>query len=773
MLPNTTNMITGALKGMSNIQFSNSDMSNQQGGEISPPRISIYGSKPYENNFMIDGMTITNTFNPSGLTDRGNQNDLTVGGGDQDIFYDTNLVERIDVYTNNVPARFGNFNGGVVDATLRDPRKDKWRFRVSGNTTDSKWYSIGDVDKDSETADAQPVYSIYKFSGTAEGPINDTVSMLMGYTNVYSIIPLTMRNSLGEYSVKDQRRMSENFFVKTLIEPSDDLRFTVDMTYAPYEEYRWREYWVNSEYTTDNETIRLAGTMKYSASLGDVETKLSLMNSGYSYHATSNSIYQETGLDDDTLYSGGYGDRETNKTDVNSTISFTSHDFKAGWLNWNFETGVNIAFSSLGIEAENALVDVKVYNDGDDAGYRYTEAIYNDVDSYDALTTLGYYFQTQLKVDRFTFTPGFRIDTDDFTGNVDIAPRLKLEVDTFDNKMLNFMVGYNRYYGTALREYAFDRTRSAYFYNWEYDENDNVYSTEGGNKVNSVTKIDLDGLETPYSDEFTTGVFGTVLGVDYKLDYTYRDHRNQLLSVEDEIRTIMYEGSGFSQTVEKLTNNGHSTYRGLTLTLERGFDFGSLGKHIFGLGATISKTKTFNGSYDDTVELDYSGYTAVQNTSKVYYNEELIDKSDLPAEDYNAPLTLTFTWQTSFFDDRLRFYSLNRWKDDSKGIMLDSRSDKNTPYGTVADGGESSYWYTDESKSEFATAYKKGIIRGGLISDINIEYDVLKHEDYTLGLSFDMYNIFNTNIGVSATEDGSGGTDSVRRSFWLGVYATF
>ncbi|HMB15770.1 MAG TPA: Plug domain-containing protein, partial [Pelovirga sp.] len=128
MLPSATGSITEALKGMSQIQFDYERQSSLTVGEIAPPRISISGAKPYENNFMIDGMSVTNTINPSGFDNRAGWNSLDVGGGDASIFYDTDLIKSISVHSSNVPARYGGFVGGVVDAQLRDPATDRWQF---------------------------------------------------------------------------------------------------------------------------------------------------------------------------------------------------------------------------------------------------------------------------------------------------------------------------------------------------------------------------------------------------------------------------------------------------------------------------------------------------------------------------------------------------------------------------------------------------------------------------------------------------------------------
>jgi len=108
-MPNYSGSITGALKGMANVQFSNDAESSLTAGEIRPPQISISGAKPYENAFVVDGIGNTNTFNPSGLGAEDNNagasfNDLSVHGAEQNLFYDTSLLESVSVFSSNIPA---------------------------------------------------------------------------------------------------------------------------------------------------------------------------------------------------------------------------------------------------------------------------------------------------------------------------------------------------------------------------------------------------------------------------------------------------------------------------------------------------------------------------------------------------------------------------------------------------------------------------------------------------------------------------------------------
>ncbi|MFV0421042.1 TonB-dependent receptor plug domain-containing protein [Oleidesulfovibrio sp.] len=222
-LPSYSGSITEALKGMSNVQFSNDMLSSHTGGEIKPPRISIAGADPWENSYMIDGMSITNRLNPNGMQDDSAHTSTMLSGADQTIFYDVRLLENINVYTNNIPAKYSGFTGGVVDSRLRDPKMDEWHFEVEGRHTRSKWFSLRGVDENSDSAESQPRFNVNTLSTIAEGLVNDNVGVLLGASRKYSTIPLKRKDNDGNVTDDDQHRISDNFFAKLLLRPNDDM----------------------------------------------------------------------------------------------------------------------------------------------------------------------------------------------------------------------------------------------------------------------------------------------------------------------------------------------------------------------------------------------------------------------------------------------------------------------------------------------------------------------------------------------------------------------
>ena len=756
-MPSRSGSITEALRGMSNVQFSNSATSGQTAGEITPPRISIAGAKPYENNYMIDGMSVSNGLNPGGLGTDGNgssHNRLDVMGGDQTIFYDTSLIDNISVYSSNVPAKYGSFVGGVVDAELREPRTDRWHGMVSYNHTRSKWFNLRGEEEGSQSPDNQPKFQVDKYAASADGPVTDNVAVLAAVSRHYSEIPLVREKDDGTYSDDDQFRSNDNYLLKTLITPSDDLTLTFDATYAPYREKRWRELWEDSDWELYNNALRLASSAEYMTGLGKFTTKLGYSQNGYSRDTSDNHVVSDT-----NIKRGGTGDAEWETKQYDLGLDWESDEFEAGPITYSFDSGLQYTTKTTEAWNDESAVDVVVHITSLNWTI-VTTSNYYETSQEKSLDTFGYYAQSDIVWDRLTLTPGVRVDYDDFSENTDIAPRFKAEYDTFGDGTLRLVGGANRYYGNQLQAYAFDRFRPAHIYQTRDTNGDGVPDVVR-RWDNADNDYSADGIDTPYSDEYTGGVLGAVLGFEYGLEYVHRNHEKQLVSKSDDEENYY------------LTNDGSSEYDGVTLTLARAVDTERFGNHVFTLGATKSTTKTDNGSYDDDVDVNETSNGFAHGYEQVFYNGELIDRADLPADDYNAPLVLTLGWEGKFIEDRFRVNSVTRWRDSTNAITTDKRYDKDTPYGTTSGSNKStsSEWLGTDGK--YHTAYEKRHLSGGTTTDVSLEFDTVKQEYFTMTLELDIYNIFDTTVDSSVNQDTDELAPGSGRAFYAGVRCEF
>ena len=749
-LPSHTGTITEALKGFSNVQFSNDEISSLTGGEIRPPRVSIAGAKPYENNFLIDGLSISNSLNPSGLdqnSESPNWNNLVVHGADQTIFYDSNLVDSATVYSSNVPVKYGNFLGGLVAAELVNPRTDRWHGVFEGRHTRSEWFDLRSVDDESETSDSQARFRADSLFVSVDGPVDDKLALLFAVSRNWSVIPLQFKEDDETYSDKNQYRLSENFFAKALFTPSSDLQLTLDATYAPYSEKHWKSDWGNSDWTIENKAYRLGSKLSWSSDAGVLTLRGAYAQHGFSRDSatnvwTSNTITNEQ--------EGGIGDATTTSRDLDAKLDFEVAEFATRDILWRISSGLDIKNVTTNMWNEAAR------SEGTTGSYWVTTD-YLEHDQTSTLNSLGWYVQPEFEWGRFTFTPGLRIDYDDYSYNTNTAPRLKVEFDTMGDGTLRLVGGVSRYYGGELRAYAFDRYRP-YITNRIKRSNGQIMPTLYGKDRSYLAK----DLDTPYSDETMGAVLGEIMGFEYGVELVHREHRDQLISKTE------------GDDLYEMTNEGKSTYDGLTVTLARSFETARLGTHSFNLGVSKSRTKTFNGAYDSDIRINLLSNSYPYDYDRVYYDGEIVDRSGMPADDYNAPVVVTFSWLGSFYDDRFRVNSVSRWRDSTTGLIKDARLTDQTPYGTVtgSSNSPSSQWLSPD-RQEFYDAYRKGVISGGLVTDVSMEIDAVKSEKFTLSFLLDVSNVFSS-AGHSGVVQDDGFQDRMRgRGYYAGVRCEF
>lgn len=746
LIPNQTGSVTEALKGQSQVQYDYDQQSSLTVGEIAPPRISIAGAKPYENNFTIDGLSISNTLNPSGLDNSKSATDLTVGGGDMAIFYDTELIETVQVYSSSVPAQYGGFVGGVVDARLREPRPDRWRFKLKGRYTNDSWFDLRDVDTESSSPDNQPEFTTYKTGLSVDGPVNDYASLLLSISRHHSTIPLTRTDSDGTNYTDKQKRTSENYFARLTLDPHHDLKVHFDLTYAPYSALRWDPTFRNSEWTIENRSWRFATQFDYLFVGGVLTAKAAFTQYGFSRDSAMD--YRYSGPDDQY---GGLGDARNKNREVNSELSFVSSDFTNDHSFWNYAVGFEYGYKHA--DLWNQAITLQSVTSS-----RRTLQSYEEVSQSRHNTTLAGYAQVELNWDRLLIRPGLRIDHDRFSGNTDISPRFKSEYDLFGNNLLRVGVGINRYYGKHLSAYAFRRHRPIHTQIFDIQPDGSEVPRDPTLSVQR--NYSSDGLSTPYSDELSGEISGSLPIFDYGISVVRRKHRRQLVSKSQD-------GTSYF-----LTNDGRGEYDAVSGYISRFFRTEYLGNHHISVSATKSKSHSSNGYFDSNFREDLllQGYEL--DFDRVYYDGRFMQRSELPAENFNTPRIIALSLNSSFFDNRLRLLSVVRWRESSKWMVTDRRVNEDTPYGTISGSSTaaSPFWINPEGG--YSQAYKSEKIAGGAVTDLTIEFDLYHRVDRTFTLVTEIVNIFNDRVETGQAVDGMRILNH-GRGFYAGFQMTF
>ncbi|MCG8471890.1 MAG: TonB-dependent receptor plug domain-containing protein, partial [Desulfobacterales bacterium] len=193
--------------------------SQESAGEILPTNLSISGGKAYQNNFTIDGVSNNSLLDP-GSDRRQKVND--VPGHPQEVFLDADLVEEITVYDSNVPARFGDFSGGVVDAKTIKPGIEA-KGKIYYHTTRDEWAHFFDPKEDEDEEKSpidsgavaeKPRFTKHRFGGNIRFSASESVGVVGSYSGTRST--LSKQHFTGW---KDETRQLDSFMGKLTWDP--------------------------------------------------------------------------------------------------------------------------------------------------------------------------------------------------------------------------------------------------------------------------------------------------------------------------------------------------------------------------------------------------------------------------------------------------------------------------------------------------------------------------------------------------------------------------
>ncbi|MDR2341498.1 MAG: TonB-dependent receptor plug domain-containing protein [Campylobacteraceae bacterium] len=653
-IPTPANSITDTLRQNSNIQFSSNSRSSSTGGEIAPPRVSIRGSQHYENNFMINGVSNNNNLNPGGV-DASVWNSMS--GEAQSIFLDTSLVESITARTEAISAEYGGFTGGVIDAKLKNARMDKWHFMTKYRYTANglaKYHLTDEQKSTNQSTDVsyQPEFNKYEYAISLDGPINDNLGLMLSYGKQHSKIPLWSAYDINRSSTttyKERRvqyRNNENYLIKLDTHDIDNFEASLSAVYAPYVSSMFFPEARYSDFDQKGGGYNIAYDMKNVLSFGLLKNTLAYKQDEFSANGDTNYYYmwQPTLGYANWNRVGGWGAREGNtgyqkfleKTVVyKGVLDFDEID--TGLFTHLIKAGIEAEFGKAKYKREESYYFTYPQLDNSVTGskengiitgeqWANTLYLYGAIDNKKSYITTTLFFEDSIGIDRFTLRPGVRISTDTVTDNTDIAPRLFVNADIFNDKTLNVYGGYNRYYGgLLLYNSIYELHHIVYRRSAPDDPWAEIFIPGWGGKQD----YSLDGIKTPYSDEFSVGSSLNYQDTLFKLDFVKREYKDQIKQKREDL------GNGLSSF--KNTNDGKSSYWGLSLAASKEYKLGNT-KHFSELSAVNSKSKT-NMSGLDSFSQAEAGYSLTYVT----YDGKLTKLEDVPAANYNSPWIITYT----------------------------------------------------------------------------------------------------------------------------------
>lgn len=660
-----------------NVQFEDSAAtSSNRMGEIRPADISINGGQYYQNLFQLDGTSFNNDLDPQST------NPHVVGdvpSATQGIALDTELIGQLTVYDSNVPAAFGGFSGGVIDAQSRkakDVLGGKVSFRMSRSVWNEMILPEGDDLSQSSTYANQPVYDKYRLSAMLEGRTDGGLGWIANVIRTRSDIPLRGYSagnvSVSDELIKEQRRENTSASVR-LDWAGDGIELTGSFTYAPTDERYFTQNANNSYF--DLKQGGPVGSLRMGLEVGawDLDQVLSYsdldssrrVQEGVDYwKAWSRSPDYDWGVNNSS-FEGNWGNIDQRNRTVGYSAALNRDALQWGDSRHALQFGLQYrdrlgtyhrlndhhSFLSPGRTTSctdaNGVVDAEacslspVYTTVSGAGavvagqgqFFRTRNIYRAGYFEVKLKEWSVFAEDDIRWGRWSFRPGVRVDGDDLMDKTTVAPRFAMSWDVLGNQDTLLTAGANRYYGRSFFTYKLREGRDNLQTTYTRTAPSLLWSPSRQYTANNR----FETLDIPYSDELNVGINQRWAGLDFNLKHVRREGRDEVLRQ----RVLSNDGSGYySANVYEYVNAGRSRSDTSTLSigLQRPWAWRGTETHAqFAFDHTEVKRNytDYESSYND------GSYNAL-----VRYEGSIIHAYDLPQSSYNRPWSARLSTQT-------------------------------------------------------------------------------------------------------------------------------
>lgn len=748
--------ITDVLDTVPNVQFSDAMDDPSSLSTLKPSSVSISGGRYYDNNFSINGISNNNLLDPAGGSTTDNSMS-DVPGHEQSLFFDLDQIGNLEVYDSNVPAHYGRFTGGVVDAKLRRPSTQR-KTRLSYFTTQSDWVDyrviVNNIDESNPTYQelTVPEFERHRFSLSHEQGLNDVHSFRINVSGSQSSIP---EISLGQ--AQDVKEQNYNVTASHGYVQGDVLATTF-ISYSPFEKHTFIDDTKDSNYVLEGGGLMLATDIHLYA-FGQEHTVAAAINHSVNSRKATQNFYnwtntrsvqwgQQAGLS--TSYQGAYGDLDKYQTQLSLNWKTASLFYHPVFQKLDY--GVNVSQGLAGFDRpEDAVIYREAtVNTSVQCVSRFNDCVQNEqyfrerqiypADKVDVnLTELAGFAELDMQYKRLNAVVGLRVDYDSFLRNTNLAWRNRLTFDLNADKSWRLIAGANRYYGGSLLSYKLREAAKPYYQEYRGTTNNivNIWQYDTGE---GSYRYDFNNVKTPFSDEWVVGINGALLGGVLQVKVLERDNKNEFAR-----ETTPMQPDGYRYY--RVTNEGYSHYQSVSLAWDKSSQYVS-----YGFNLTWSETESSNDDYDDNVD-------AATSNDEVWYKGRVRTESDISQlrENYARPIVASM-----YFHMPITKYLRSTVKARYKGS-----------YTTVARGVGTTYIGTEivdgVAVAQYADNYVDKTRRATFFVDTKLRW--LPFGNEYLSLTAELNNLFNVR-SYSVLDSQDQGIE-VGRSFWLGIETAF
>lgn len=247
------------VRNLPNVQYQNdtnedAGTSGQKELDTRPMQFSIMGGKTYENNIILNGVSInTNT----GPVDNSNNmftddqqtvsTDNIYGLHPQTVYVPIEFVGQATIIDSNASAKYGEFLGGAVIYDLAQPPTDRYHASVSysRHTDEMVHYIIGTKDGTNPDDVKQPSFTKENLAVSVGAPITSDWSFIAQASRK---TVETSKQKIYELYSKPIQEDSDNIFFRFATAVKTDIgRFVFDSSLTKYHQLWQNAYWRDAE----------------------------------------------------------------------------------------------------------------------------------------------------------------------------------------------------------------------------------------------------------------------------------------------------------------------------------------------------------------------------------------------------------------------------------------------------------------------------------------------------------------------------------------------
>ncbi len=774
--PGANGDITTLLQMHPSVQFSGAQQSSKTPGEIDPADISINGAKFYQNNFMIDGISINNDLDP-GAHGYGETRQFDAAPSrSHGIALDADLLQEVTVYDSNVPAEYGGFNGGVVDAITRRPTQ-ALHGKFSYSMSRSAWTSYHITEKDQANFDNasneqyQPEFEKTTLRGRLEGHLTEDFGGILSFSQKRSVIPLNTYtggyNSPTGENTRDQTRQLDNYMVKSYWNVNDRLSLDGSFIQAPQENTYFRENYRNADFTNINggwqgsvKAVWEGDTARWSHTLAVSDLNSSRRSESNDAIAWFYSTTKDWGRPETTNSRSGEGAYGN----LDQTQSSIDYKLKADWQAFNWAgsehkvvTGLQLTRTQATWEREKMATSATINKRDSIATCANNDnlcsigTLLNGSTRQWAGTRLEYgagkidltenkyavFVEDAMQIGKLGLRPGLRLEGDDYMQQQNLAPRFAGDYDFFGDRSTVLVFGVNRYYGRNLFKYRLADGRQGFNTLYTRTTQDGAWRSTQVENLNKLTD-----LKVPYDDEWTLGLDQVWLDTDFRLKYVHREGKDKIVKASSRVLGLGAQ-AGYDSIYYTYTNQASSESDNISLTVTPKEEFNWQGTRTSVQAAfDWSRTKDAYGTYESGVDADEFA------DADVIYDGKRMAYSDLPASDFNRPWTARLTTITEIPQWNLTVSNFLRYRGPYEQIVSTSKT-------VTVDGDD-------------LAVYDAATVKAAPTWDMRISWEIPTGKEQALFAAVDITNVTD-HVNEIVGSGSSTVTYEVGRQYWLEV----